>query len=331
MLHQYASQDPFVQTVPYEIKRTCTDRRNLMSEKTNKRGHTMKKLMTALAVIAMAAASQAALIAHEGFNYTAAANLNTLPGATGGTTWPATGLATTNWSGGTVTSSGLSYTGIQSGGNAAQPDNGGTVRFRNIGTSTLQNKTFWFSVLFNAGNASTAVNTTERFILGTYGTSSGYGLGFEVKDPTGTGVKALNTFYATGGGSSAQVDSTATQSLTVGNTYLVIGKVTLTSAGTGSESLDLWLNPASFASEGALGTANISQSGNFAMGWDYSVPNMAVAIQGSADTILFDEIRIGDNVADVIPEPATFALFGLAGGSILMYRRSRKSASEDQE
>jgi hypothetical protein len=222
-----------------------------------------------------------------------------------------------------VTSSGLSYTGIQSAGNAAQPLNNGTVNYRNIGNSTLQNKTFWFSVLFNSGNATTST-TTDRFILGTWGTSSGYGIGFEVKD-TSAGAKTLNSFYGSvGGGSTAQVDSTATQSLTGGNTYLVIGKVTLTAAGTGSESLSLWLNPASFASEGALGTANISQSGDFRLGWDYTTaPNMAIGIQGSADTILFDEIRIGDNVADVIPEPATIGLVGFFGGAILLVRRFR--------
>jgi hypothetical protein len=49
---------------------------------------------------------------------------------------------------------------------------------------------------------------------------------------------------------------------------------------------------------------------------------------GDGNTGTYDVALQGGSV---IPEPATFALFGLAGGSILMYRRSRKSASEDQE
>lgn len=53
-----------------------------------------------------------------------------------------------------------------------------------------------------------------------------------------------------------------------------------------------------------------------------------LGFMGDGNTGTYDVALQG---VSAIPEPATFALFGLAGGSILMYRRSRKSASEDQE
>jgi hypothetical protein len=56
--------------------------------------------------------------------------------------------------------------------------------------------------------------------------------------------------------------------------------------------------------------------------------SQALGFLGDGNTGTYDVALQGGSV---IPEPATFALFGLAGGSILMYRRSRKSASEDQE
>jgi hypothetical protein len=159
--------------------------------------------------------------------------------------------------------------------------------------------------------------------------SSSYGVGFTIDGVNLTSRASANSGTLTTTGSGAGL-------ITTESVNFIIGRLTLTSAGAGSESMDLWVNPANYTSEGALGTAKINVVGDFRMGWDYTTnpSEVAIGFQGTASGTrytVFDEMRLGNNLRDVIPEPATFALFGLAGGSILMYRRSRKSASEDQE
>jgi hypothetical protein len=288
----------------------------------------MKKLMTALAVIAVAAASQAALIAYEGFNYTAGESLN---GKTG--TWPVTNGWFASATATTIASSGLTYGTLPVTGNALAVTNNNTVYSRKIGNSTLVNQTTWFSILVNPA----ASGALQRFMVGTYqvntsgSASSSYGVGFTIDGVNLTSRASANSGTLTTTGSGAGL-------ITTESVNFIIGRLTLTSAGAGSESMDLWVNPANYTSEGALGTANINVVGDFRMGWDYTTNPSEVAIgfqgtQSGTRYTVFDEMRLGNSLSDVltVPEPATFALFGLAGGSILMYRRSRKSASEDQE
>jgi hypothetical protein len=99
-------------------------------------------------------------------------------------------------------------------------------------------------------------------------------------------------------------------------------------AGANQDQVKVWLNPDASTFGGAEPAATLTV--NYVTGTQitpasFVLRNSAPATTGGTPTILFDELRIGTMWADVtptvVPEPATFALAGLAALAVLTLRR----------
>jgi len=105
--------------------------------------------------------------------------------------------------------------------------------------------------------------------------------------------------------------------VTAGSSYLVVVRLEM-SATTLQDRVTLWVNPADLSSE-ALSPATIAQFTNTGTGGDLAFDRLSIiraASSNISEGIIFDELRIGDTWADVvpIPEPTTITmLIGLAG------------------
>ena len=111
-------------------------------------------------------------------------------------------------------------------------------------------------------------------------------------------------------------------------THLVFGQI----SDGGSDSVSIWVNPADLADPMA-GAASLTTSA-FGSGWvinaSYTIDALHLAATvGAGDQFIFDEVRVGETAADVlpytpIPEPSTLILtaMGMLG---LVGRRLRRA------
>ena len=109
------------------------------------------------------------------------------------------------------------------------------------------------------------------------------------------------------------------QDLSLGVTYNLMIRLDLA-----TDQATLWVNPANEASTSVTASGAISYSGSinsFALrqGTSGSAPN-----DGSTGSLTVDNLRVGTSFAEVqaVPEPSTFALFGLGALALLLRKRS---------
>jgi len=121
-----------------------------------------------------------------------------------------------------------------------------------------------------------------------------------------------------------------------GETALLVGRLVNSNSGTGDETIDLWFNPTDASSAASLtSTADASQSFAFdaITGSSWGEVTVGAVQRGSTTDLSFDELRVGDTLADlnlsVIPEPSSLLLLGAGVGTLvfLRLRRARKDSS----
>jgi len=256
--------------------------------------------------------TQAALIAYEGFNYSAGQLAGQTPGTGSGFSgswFTASGAAAET----TVNSSGFTYTGLASQGGSGQilqdASKAHTGAFLNLSTTlAATNNTYYISFL--ARYDGTSANDSAYLFLDLYSGTSISVASLGKQSVANTGVWGINTrsnggsvFYDTGGP-------------TVDNLALLVYKIQFTSAN--NATMSLFVNPD--LSMGEPGTA------------DATGPRVNTTAVSTWDTIRFqsnndasiDEIRIGTTWADVVPEPSS-AMLGLLGSSLLLIRKRREA------
>lgn len=203
---------------------------------------------------------------------------------------------------------GLDYTRTNSGGGFVA--NKGTARDFSTGLSGSSYTALWGAMLFNfnaayEGTFNFEWETQHQFTV-------------TVDATNGDTIEFTDAFPGSGGDPAADPVS-----LTADTTYLMLFR----SIGAGaSDTLDVWLNPDLSGGEAGLGNGNVTDfTGNYRVNMENFGTEFTADLSfggGANQTIVFDEIRLGDSYNAVVPEPGTFALLmGLAGGLLTFWRR----------
>ncbi len=221
-----------------------------------------------------------------------------------------------------IASGGLSYAGLAtSGGNAAQfGGNGQSARFNM--SSSVSSATVYYSFLMQLTDIST-LNSSGVFWAG-FNNSAGSQTG----TPTTVDTRVVTRSAAGGYNVGLDKSSGATSSFvwapalfTTSDTVLIVGSYTFNTGSTSDDVSQLWINPSSSTFGGSSPLADLTSTA----GTDIGSILSWVLFNRSANepkTGLLDDLRIGLTWADVtpvIPEPSSFALFGL--GLLVLGRR----------
>ena len=292
-----------------------------------------KHLATVMMVLMIAAgAASADLLAYEGFNVSVGDLDGQATGPSGsyfaGTeAWSVSGDSTVDgWEGQT---GGLSYgTLITNGGSArgwrgngsTYNDSGGAdaVLAASSPTTNTDHTELYFSALIN-GDSILAANS---IVVGwAHQTGNGRIHGFEIR---GSG-----DIFSYGGGGDDNSDTTL--DLLAGDNLIVI-RVTEKTAG-GKDEYDLWLNPdlsdpgtADYSAPDGFDAGLVVNNGDFGFDGFFmneTFDNSGTGSNGVEQSVLVDELRLGETFADVtpIPEPATMAILGIGGLGVLLKRK----------
>lgn len=290
------------------------------------------------ATIALTSSAYSTLVVTESFDYTVGSNVD------------GSGAAVDGWAGAWAFSGGsnlpdvaegLSFGTLESSGGSSQRPtrigNGAITRSISGDSQTaltVSGTTIWFSVLMQAtaptdpvGNGGFATNSFGTLIFGSDGLSGGSGGGAAPIIGTGSalGVSFADTNDNSGNFANMQIQGvtynggTLTQGtadrITVGeSTTLIVGSIEWAADGA-DDTLSLFnvLDPtAPLPAAFTTLTADLDQS------------TFDVVSIGDAQTSVFDEIRIGTTVEDVlpaVPEPSSTLLIGLS--SLVLLRRRR--------
>jgi hypothetical protein len=272
----------------------------------------MKKILALCVLALVLGQAQGALIVSESFDYavgTPLASGTPLVGLTGGYGWSTTAPAAP---GGWVLNSyttpintigdGLtsSFLGCTSGGSLTMngKDNYATSRAFTAFSDNTSTNTTWFSFLLDV-TGTAAINGGRVKFEAYNSTSKGYGIQFNTTAPAEGSV--TYTVWAMAGSTSVA----ATSTITTSDTLLVLGKSVKN--GAGSATVEIWLNPVDPIN---LGTANATATGNLGSP-NYGGITLKNVAASTGAVYAVDQIKLGDTMADVIPEPATLALLGL--------------------
>lgn len=273
------------------------------------------RVLTALIPLFAALPASAAIVLYDGFDY-GTGSIGTQNGGTG--SWSQAWQAPTGAEGVmSVTSGGLSYTGIESVGNKLSDNTNsglGTVRNFDATGLTDNGSSVWFSALVFVPTSTTGSDLRMKFFAdSTVSTgSSAYvnsGAGIFVSGAGGLEIEYNNTTRSASG-----------TTYTKNETFLVIGRMDFSDTAA-SDSIRIWLNP-NTSSQPVDGTS-IALSG---VDLPTGANNNRFAVRGGGTFQgSVDEIRLGTTFASVIPEPSTYAfLIGLLGVIGVFIFRLRK-------
>jgi hypothetical protein len=269
--------------------------------------------MAAFVCCVLSGSAQAALIAYEGFDYTASTSLASAAGGTGFTagSW-GTGPSFPNGGSWTVGTVGLTYGALQTSGLTATGLGGATAIGRNLAASSGgPASSVWISFLVsNMGNNLTGISLFDGNTEGTFSGRIG---------------SLQTTFYGGAGNPVAtqQTFGTGTNDL---NTHMYVINFDATGA---NPVINAWIDP-DFSSlgVGSSPTGGLSTSITSAQGaqiYDFNAVRLGLFSGVGSQTGNFDEIRVGQTWADVspvaIPEPSAALLGGV--GILALLRRRR--------
>ncbi|MGE9271244.1 MAG: PEP-CTERM sorting domain-containing protein [Verrucomicrobiales bacterium] len=287
-------------------------------------------VISSLSLLLTSSSLYSAAIVYEGFDYTSGTDIPGQGAVVDG--WSGAWTETTSSSSPVVweTVSGLSFGALEVTGGAAQRTSrtGNAAMTRSISASsqaalTGDDTTIWFSVLMaptgGDGNGF-ALNTYATLVFGNAALTGGSG---NSAAPITVGGDALGVSFASAGGADfanmtvqgvTYRDGVAVQagSCLVGEgTSLIVGKIDWAANGS-DDTLTLYniLDPTA-----ALPASFVSMSVDFDQS-DFNVISV-----GDSQTSVFDEIRLGSELADVLPVPEPSSLTLLALSSVALLRR----------
>lgn len=255
-------------------------------------------------VLCFAADLRGTQIAYEGFNYTTPGGLVGKNGGSGfganawasvsGQTDPALAAASLDYTSGANS--------IATEGNKVAPANTSRATRNFDAAEPVANRTLWVSFRINYTGAlplptnhagvslfSAANGGGSELFLGKPGSATNWG----VDTSTQTAVQASGAITA------ATVDA------------FLLTRITY---GASTATVDMWVNPALV--ESSLGTAPIQSTET-----NFDLVSMRVSTGTNASNFQFDEIRIADTFAEVVPEPTAAAM--LVGAAVLLAGRRR--------
>ena len=267
-------------------------------------GRQVKSIVTVLFVLAASLAANGALIAHDNFDYTPGTTIaagGTLGSAENGfgNAWLLSGMS------GEVVS-GLTYSGVESSGNALKINGNAGYLFRGQ-ESGFTTGTYYISYLF------------YRSVV------EGWNLNLKTSSALSTGpnssTKVLATFDSnpagrarlkTGSNGTVAVAGADAPYFTFGTTNIAVIKLEITDTST-TASMNIYSGgapvPADITSWAMTSTDLVTGGA----GW-------RLTLVGESDLII-DEFKIGTELIDVIPEPATIGLIGVGAVSAILARR----------
>lgn len=255
-----------------------------------------------LALAAGLCDSSAVLYAYEGFNYTSGASVTGQNGGTGNWNGAWIGTAST-----AVVTPGLTYLTLPTTSGAANNPNQfstqGNGRFW-TGLNSTAGSELWFSVLVN--QTATGVNMRIYGLADAGVVNGGFNVGAGIElDAGNIYTRIANTQVATG------------LTYTAGTTMLLVTRYTFSDTA-GQDAMTLWVNP---SLTGGVPTGGSTQLGDFSAGW---LSSPFVGFRGRYGTL--DEIRLGTQFGDVVPEPGVLSL-ALVGGLGFLTPRKRGARS----
>jgi len=174
---------------------------------------------------------------------------------------------------------------------------------------------FWFAGLIQLNSLTFNNSTGFSFSNG----QSVNNMGFFINS---SGDVILNA--SDNGGAASSIDTG--EDITATGTYLFLSRATI-GAGPDSDkqsTVDFWFNPTDTSSVAALGAATFSTGADSKIGRSTGAYS-SVSVNFGSENERVDEIRFGESLVDVVgvPEPGTFALVGIAFGTLLLIRRQR--------
>lgn len=277
----------------------------------------LRDLIGAMCLVVIGAAglqARGAVLAYDGFDYPEAIGTS-IAGLNGGTGWTE---AYPTPSGTIALADGLSFSGffpstgkaMQFSGNANLTTDG-----RNW-TSTLTSGTYWYSFLVNP------ITNGTNFSRGTFGLMQGAGTnqnGFGIRmDFSGSNLTFNTQTPVQAGGVVISFPNGW------GSTYTILGRLVVDTAANTTNSL--WVYSPTDTLPTAEPTTAMSTVTGATSGAIGAVYGRAF---GDSQPIVYDEIRVGETFADVmpVPEPASVAaamVAGLGGLGLLARRRLRR-------
>jgi len=273
--------------------------------------------MAAMLLMVAVQSASAGLIAYDGFEtYTADTALGGQNNGTWGGAWSAASgiyvrAAALSYSSGTVQISG--------GSNVAQVEDAVNV---DAATARLlpasQSGTLYISFLFRVAAGQESSDFMQFALNNDTSIANSGSIGDLSTSDSKLGARI--------GGSNGGSTTGSTTNVSGGTTYLLVGRMKKSSSaspgdptGVNYDRMDLLINPSSLTepadgswSATRVGTASISSIAYF---------TLRTAGLDVGDRYQFDELRIGDTFASVVPEPATMTLLG--AGLLLLARRRR--------
>jgi hypothetical protein len=236
-------------------------------------------------------------------------------------------------SAGNLTISGLASSGgnsVSYGTPASSPTPTISARF-NLG-STVASGTLYYSMALQVTSLG-SLTTGGSFIAGfnnSAGAQTGTPMIFATRLYTRLSGTGFNVGLDLNGTSSTQYGSTT---YNVGDTLFIVGSYTFIS-GTANDTASMWLNPDSSTFGAVTAPASTLTSASSAESDIASIASFMLRDGSVVEPgLIVDDVRIGNNWADVtpaVPEPATTMLGGMGLGVLALIRLVRSKLNKRQ-